>query len=115
MLTPQLMNCLRSVRRCDLVGVGVTLLEECGLFGGVPRGARLGADVKPSYCLALLAAYRTDYKALSCFSITYLSASFPGDHRSTFSLKAGPNKCSSFIRVALPMMSLPSNRTVMIR
>lgn len=70
-----------------MVGVGVALLEECGLFGDVPRGAgRLRADVKPSYCLALLAAYRSGYKALSCFLITYLSASFPDDHRSTFSL-----------------------------
>lgn len=51
------MNCLRSVRRCDIVGVGVALLEECGLFGGgMPLGGRLGADAKPSYCLALCAA-----------------------------------------------------------
>lgn len=78
MLSPQLMNCLRSVRRCDIVGVGVVLLEECGLFGGgVPLGCRLGADAKPSYCLALLAAYRSGYKALSCFSITILVCLLP--------------------------------------
>ena len=36
-------------------------MEAC--HGG--EGGRLRADVKPSYCLALLAAYRSGYKAVS--------------------------------------------------
>ena len=41
MLSPQLVNCLGRIRRCDLVGGGVALLEEvwpcwrkCGFVGG---------------------------------------------------------------------------------